>query len=520
MHNPGVPCFIHDVQTDFHRKQVEITAKLRIGQSDDEDTPMSDAPSINTLEIGDPSTPNGKHNALPQVTFTPSKPSSPHKPSRPEDESVMEPSDPDPFLSVDMDNMRARSRRGSYAPPVPESPSQEGHSGPRTRSRTQTPLPSPSALKTTHAVTPPDSNFRPKRPRTISRKASQLSKGRFPDVILTTIFSFLDIYQLMRLRLVSLHWSKLLTTSPHICQHLDLSTYNRKVTNAALTTSICPFVGRRARTVDISNCFHITDEGFSSLTAICGPSVRSWKMKSVWDITANTILEMANTAKLLEEIDLSNCRKVSDNLLARIVGWVVAEPQMPVRYPVRNGIVQLPPPVGTVVGCPQLKRLTLSYCKHVTDRSMAHLAVHAHTRLQSIDLTRCTTITDGGFQHWSIYKFSKLERLILADCTYLTDNAIVYLTNAAKGLKELDLVRPFFDSSRDHDRGANTRQSPSAAPSRTQRPKCSPSAAPPSAHSNSPSAAPPSPTAPSAPSVCTYYIFDSSPSAAVYASRA
>jgi F-box/leucine-rich repeat protein 7 len=28
----------------------------------------------------------------------------------------------------------------------------------------------------------------------------------------------------------------------------------------------------------------------------------------------------------------------------------------------------------------------------------------------------------------------------LADCTYLTDNAIVYLTNAAKGLRELDLV--------------------------------------------------------------------------------
>lgn len=71
---------------------------------------------------------------------------------------------------------------------------------------------------------------------------------------------------------------------------------------------------------------------------------------------------------------------------------------------------------------------------------MAHLAVHAHERIESIDLTRCTTITDGGFQHWSIYKFSRLERLCLADCTYLTDNAIVYLTNAAKNLRELDLV--------------------------------------------------------------------------------
>jgi F-box/leucine-rich repeat protein 7 len=171
-------------------------------------------------------------------------------------------------------------------------------------------------------------------------------------------------------------------------------------------------------------------------------------MKSVWDISANAVLEMANNAKQLEEIDLSNCRKVSDNLLARIVGWIVTEPntpqnQHPRHKPGQNTFI---PPVGTVVGCPNLKRLTLSYCKHVTDRSMAHLAVHAHARLQSIDLTRCTTITDAGFQHWSIYKFAKLERLILADCTYLTDNAIVYLTNAAKGLKELDLVcLPFPD---------------------------------------------------------------------------
>ncbi len=84
--------------------------------------------------------------------------------------------------------------------------------------------------------------------------------------------------------------------------------------------------------------------------------------------------------------------------------------------------------------------MVLSYCKHVTDRSMAHLAVHAAGRLEEVDLTRCTTITDQGFQHWSIYQFSRLRKLCLADCTYLTDNAIVYLTNAAKGLRELDLV--------------------------------------------------------------------------------
>jgi F-box/leucine-rich repeat protein 7 len=432
------------------KKQVEATAKMRIGKTDDHDVLMvdADAPPINKLEIDDRAT-TPIRKSLPQVTFTPSKPASPHKPSRAEDKEVLEPLDPDPFLSVDMDNMRTRnSRRGSYAPPVPDTPPPEEptNTGPKTRSRTQTPTPTKQAFS--HAITPPDSNYRPKRPKILQRRPSQYNRGILPDTMLTMIFSYLDIYQLMRLRSISLHWSRLLSSSPNVCQNVDLSLYNRQVTNKALVDFICPFVGKRAETIDISNCFHITDEGFATLSSQCGSNVHCWKMKSVWDISANAVLEMANNAKQLEEIDLSNCRKVSDNLLARIVGWVVTEPNPPQANSGRfkhaqqqqSQQVATIPPVGTVVGCPNLKRLTLSYCKHVTDRSMAHLAVHAHARLQSIDLTRCTTITDGGFQHWSIYKFAKLERLILADCTYLTDNAIVYLTNAAKGLRELDLV--------------------------------------------------------------------------------
>jgi F-box/leucine-rich repeat protein 7 len=440
------------------RRQVEQTAKLRIGENEDEDVTMTDAeaaPSINNLNIADrPSKP--VRQTLPQVTFTPSKPASPHKPSRAEDKEVLEPLDPDPFLSVDMDNMRARSRRGSWAPPAPEATEElKPVNGPQTRSKGQVKAPS----KLSQSIAPPEAAFRPKRPKILSRSPSESNKGTLPDAILIMIFSHLDVYQLMRLRSVSLHWSKILTTSPEVCQSVNLSLYNRKVTNKALIDVICPFVGKRAHLIDINNCFHITDEGFSALSTQCGQNVQTWKMRSVWDITANAVLEMANNAKGLEEIDLSNCRKVSDNLLARIVGWVVVEPnpgqvaarlklqqsQNPNQSPAISPAIPL---AGTIVGCPKLRKLTLSYCKHVTDRSMAHLAVHAHSRLQSLDLTRCTTITDGGFQHWSIYKFARLERLILADCTYLTDNAIVYLTNAAKGLRELDLVcffpvRPF-----------------------------------------------------------------------------
>jgi hypothetical protein len=331
----------------------------------------------------------------------------------------------------------------------------------------------------------------------------------------------------MKLRSISTHWYDLIKDSSDILHDLDLAKYNRKVTDRSLVDIICPFVGSRPRYINMSNCFHVTDEGFGELAKICGPGVRIWRMKSVWDITGPAVLEMVQKAKSLEEVDLSNCRKVGDNLLARVIGWVVPDmpPQMAIAHAQhqaqmngrrgKSGASGPPPqplPPGTVVGCPKLTRLTLSYCKHITDRSMAHIAVHAANRIESIDLTRCTTITDVGFQHWSVYPFPRLTKLVLADCTYLTDNAIVYLTNAAKGLKELDLVSETEHEDNNHTVTNIVFSSHSAAPSPTQQQKSSPSAYPRSLISTSLSVAPPfqilvSAASPSISSSCATFLF-------------
>ena len=437
------------------RKQVEMTAKQRLQSKSENDVVMTDVgdstPPIDELAIADRSPRQGRKKSVPKVKFTHTKPESPHKPSRIEDRSIMEPADPDPFLNVDLDNMRSRSRRGSLAPPTPEGGQPNGTESQERRS-------SPPGTRSVHALpsiskpvfSTPDFRGKSKRPKTLQRRPSEFSQGILPDNVLLAIFRHLDLHHLMRFRLVSLHWSKILKGSPELLHTLNLAMYNRIVTDEILVNRICPFVGARPRVIDLSNCFHITDEGFAALATTCGPNVVSWRMKSVWDITAQAILEMANKAKTLEEVDLSNCRKVSDNLLARVVGWVVqgspgnsAHQNLHGRHAAARSVgapVPPQPPPGTVFGCPKLKKITLSYCKHVTDRSMAHMAYHAASRLEQIDLTRCTTITDQGFQHWGQFQFSKLTKLCLADCTYLTDNAIVYLTNAAKGLRELDLV--------------------------------------------------------------------------------
>lgn len=451
-----------DVLTNFWmkcppavRQQVEGTAKQRLKSASDGDVIMTDAsdstPPIAELAINDRKPKNmEKKAAVPKVTFTHPWPETPHKPSRIEDRPVIEPADPDPFMNVDLDKSFDRSRRSSLAPPLPEN--EEGdknESSPRASppgSRPSTP-----SKKIKRTETSPGLRSKPKRPKT-QRQSSGLSQGILPDSVLISVFKHFELHELMRHRAVSLHWSKLLKETPEIMRTLNLTSYNRIVTDEILINRICPFVGSRPRIIDISNCFHISDEGFAALATTCGVNVTTWRMRSVWDITAQAVLEMANKAKSLEEVDLSNCRKVSDNLLQRVVGWVVqGAPQnnMHGRHAAARSVgapVPVHPPPGTVFGCPKLKVLTLSYCKHVTDRSMAHMAYHAASRLEQIDLTRCTTITDQGFQHWGQFQFSRLTKLCLADCTYLTDNAIVYLTNAAKGLRDLDLVSWLYQS--------------------------------------------------------------------------
>ncbi|KAK3329190.1 hypothetical protein B0H66DRAFT_526584 [Apodospora peruviana] len=445
------------------KSQVEETARKRY-QASDSDVEMADAES-HALSDEEESTSPTEQLALPQVTFTtPSKPPSPTK----DEAETRQPSDPDPFLSVDMENLRNR-RRNSLAPPTPQTDSSPIVNGAKLNGSEGSPLKfsiPPASIPSSDDSPTPSKRARtlPWRPQT---GTEEMEKALLPDDILVSVFKQLDLLEMVRLRIVCRNWRQILTESPKLCTHVDLASLSRRVSDSSLAHVIAPFIGTRPIEVDISNCFHITDEGFQALWKLCGKNVKVWRMRSVWDVSAGQILEMSENAKGLEEVDWSNCRKVGDNLLARVVGWVVPEPP-PTRENAKNVVISssaaakgrrgsqhaqrssekpngnhppppAPPPPGTVIGCPRLRRLNLSYCKHITDRSMAHLAAHASNRLESLSLTRCTSITDAGFQSWAPYHFTELTHLCLADCTYLSDHSIIALVNAAKTLTHLDL---------------------------------------------------------------------------------
>ncbi|KAL1837330.1 hypothetical protein VTK73DRAFT_4727 [Phialemonium thermophilum] len=457
------------------KRQVEATARTRYRRKsgdgddhdhdpDDEDVEMQDAGGAEkTLRAPSPlATQN-----LPQMAFT-TTPSLPPSPTKEDDDSeTRQPSDPDPYLSVDMENLRNR-RRNSLAPP----PAQQAASDATITGLISGGIKTTTTTTTIHAaadheglmmmraspqtLTPPEDTPGPfKRARTLPSRphsAAALEEDdeerrkagpRLPDTILVRVFRHLDILEMLRLRAVCRQWRHVLEESPQLCTHVDLGSLNRRVTDGSLAHVFAPFIGQRPVEVDISNCFHVTDEGFQALWRQCGQNVKVWKMRSVWEVSASQILEMSESAKGLEEVDWSNCRKVGDSLLARVVGWVVPETTA-TRESSRNVVISSSnakaraqqqqqqkqqqaattstqgsgPAPGTVVGCPSLRRLNLSYCKHITDRSMAHLAAHASSRLERLSLTRCTSITDAGFQSWAPYRFAALTHLSLADCTW------------------------------------------------------------------------------------------------------
>lgn len=322
-----------------------------------------------------------------------------------------------------------RSRRSSLKPPEPGT--SEASSTPQSALF----LKEQSSLKhqlSTYSLTTADRGRQASQSPTKRLKRLSVHTGRLPKHLLLRVFKFLPLPELMRLRLVSHSWQHILQTSPELLVDLNLTPYNKLITDNALAC-IARFANGRPRVVDISNCFHASDVGFHDLVRGVSPDLKVWKMKSVWDVTGQAISEVSQRCNNLEEIDLSNCRKVGDATLARIVGNPPPPPS------IERMAIDSP------VSC--VKRLTLSYCKHLTDRFMAHLANNERVaaNLEALNISRCTSITDWGFQTWSITsggRFSSLQDLKLSDCTFLTDQAVVYLVNAAPNLRKLDLVYP------------------------------------------------------------------------------
>ena len=260
------------------------------------------------------------------------------------------------------------------------------------------------------------------------RKSSVLSHtGPLTEKLLMMVFQYLNLPTLMKLRCINRRWRQLLYLCPDLCKTLDLTPWNTTIDDKALI-EITKFVGSRPTVIDISNCFHITDESFSYMVNEIGISgkLKVLKMRSNWELSGMAIMDLAvpSVGKYLQEIDLSNCRKLRDNVMERLIGW-------------NNSLYEYQE--SEDIGCKQLSKINISYCKHLTDNIMCHIANNCNERLTELNMTRCTTITDKGFEFWTYNFFPNLTKLSLKDCTFLTDKSIISIANSVPNLQWLDL---------------------------------------------------------------------------------
>ncbi|KAI7907106.1 uncharacterized protein BX663DRAFT_426629 [Cokeromyces recurvatus] len=233
------------------------------------------------------------------------------------------------------------------------------------------------------------------------------------EEILSLIVNNLDFYSIIQLSAVSRKFHEFVLHNDKIMHIVDLSHLNKRVTDNTIA-SIVKITGVRARKLNLSQCFYITDEGFKALVDYM-PHVESMDLNSCWLLTDKSLAYLTVACPHLTVLDLSNCRKMSDIGLFKLLDEKVS----------RN--------------YPQLTHLSLSYCKKLSDMSMGYLAEFCSETLTSLNIQRCTRITDQGFLKWSNTQFPSLRNLNLTDCSFLTDQAISHLILAAPHLKNLSL---------------------------------------------------------------------------------
>lgn len=273
--------------------------------------------------------------------------------------------------------------------------------------------------KSTFHYTPHEYRLRLNSINNGRRRSSVLNVGPLPDSLILKVFQFCDLPTLMKLARVCSRWKQLVYLSNSLMKTLDLTPWCKELGDDALI-QITNFVGSRTEVINLTNCYHITDVGFSYLINEIGFSgcIKELIMKNNWNISAMAIMDLSVAGRSILKLDLSNCRKVKDDVIIRLIG-----DDKDLKF-----------------GCHDLSDLNLGYCKYLSDQCLKFIGENGFRRLKSLDLTRCTTITDFGFLSWLSATECSLEKLILRDCTFLTDKVIEVLGLVCSNLKVLDLT--------------------------------------------------------------------------------
>ena len=233
-----------------------------------------------------------------------------------------------------------------------------------------------------------------------------------PEIIQAKIIKNLDFVGKMRVGQTSKQLQAVLRNhSNRLLSEVDFSPWNKNITNFNIDLLLGKY-GSGIQNLGLKNCWAVTNIGIEKLTKHC-PAVTSLDLSSVWEITDGGLFSIGRgCADFLVSINLSNCRKVSD-----------------------EGIIAI------LENAQLLQFINVDYCKKLSSKSLKHPRWGS---ISEMSIQRCTGIRDEGFLNWvEEQKGDKehfdMEECNLSDCSFLTTKSLKSIAELCPNLKYLNL---------------------------------------------------------------------------------
>ncbi|XP_062229185.1 EIN3-binding F-box protein 1-like [Phragmites australis] len=220
---------------------------------------------------------------------------------------------------------------------------------------------------------------------------------------------------------------------------------------------------QKLRCMTVMSCPGLTDLALACVAKFC-PSLKLLNLKRCSKVSDGCLKEFAESAKVLENLQMEECNKVSlMGILAFLLNCspkfkalslvkcigikdIYSTPaQLPVCKSLRSLTIKDCPGfsdaslavVGTI--CPQLENVNLSGLGPVTDNGFLPLIKSSESGLVNVDLNGCENLTDVTVSALVKAHGSSLAHLSLEGCSKITDASLFAISESCSQLAELDL---------------------------------------------------------------------------------
>jgi len=200
----------------------------------------------------------------------------------------------------------------------------------------------------------------------------------------------------------------------------------------------------RLKTINLSNCYKLSDEAFKYMDASSRLSLREVYLSNCAGITTASVLKIASSCAELSCLSLEGVPKVNDtaivalaqkhcrlrelNLSARLLGNTSS-----------SNVPRCGPRGVIAIGqhCADLRILRCNSCSRIDDLSMIVLAKGC-PRIEELSMKRCYKLGDKALS--AIGKHCHcLRRVLLSSCKEMTDYGIEKLVAGCPDIVEIDL---------------------------------------------------------------------------------